>query len=73
MLQDREQCLEGVLLRTAGWQPEQEDIGGDRQSPGPVPARSVDDDESMLARRNPPSDLGDGSSSFWCWPWRRHA
>ena len=57
MLQDREQCFEGVQLRTAGRRPEQEDIGGDLQFPRPVPARSVEDDEGMLARGNLLSDL----------------
>ena len=50
MLQDRNQRLDGVQLRTAGWQPEQGDVGGGHQFPGLVPARAVEDDDGMLAR-----------------------
>lgn len=57
MLQDREQRLDGVQLRTAGRQPEQGDVVGDLQFPGPVPARAVEDDESMPARGNLLPDL----------------
>ena len=57
VLQEREQRLDGVQLRTVGRQPEQGDVVGDLQFPGPVPARSVEDDEGMLARGNLLPDL----------------